>query len=91
MINLPINKAYNPLFDYSIAKFADELPINGHTALLLKQFLCHNIHTPLQLRTGPPGAKLQHEASCVCDRSEQKGRKARESRGTDSEGTFRTL
>ena len=26
-----------------------------------------------------PGAKLQNEAPCVCDRSEQKGKKARES------------
>ena len=38
-----------------------------------------------------PGEKLQNEAPCVCDRSEQRGQKAEESEGTGSGGTFRNL
>ena len=38
-----------------------------------------------------PGAKLQNEAPCDCDLSKQKGQKARESGGTESGGTLRTL
>ena len=47
------------------------------------------------MQSGPPrdfrgpGAKL--EALCVCERSEQKGQKARESGETISGGTLRTL
>ena len=38
-----------------------------------------------------PGTKLQSEAPCVRDRSEQKGQKAQESKGTESGGALRTL
>ena len=40
---------------------------------------------------GGPGAKLQNQAPCVCDRSEQNGQKASESGGTESGSTLRTL
>ena len=35
-----------------------------------------------------PGTKLQHEAPCVCDRSEQKGQKAMESRELNLEAVL---
>ena len=38
-----------------------------------------------------PGTKLQSEAPCVCDRSEQKGQKTWESTGPESGGALRAL
>ena len=38
-----------------------------------------------------PGAKLQNEAPCFCDCSEQKEQRAREFGGTESGGNLRPL